>query len=55
MKREFRGIFYNIKIQNSDHVRKGVKSVVVNGHELNTNTIPILEKGKEHFVKVIMG
>lgn len=55
MKREFRGAFYNINVENPDYVSKGVKSVVVNGHELNTNSIPFLEKGKEHFVKVIMG
>ncbi|MGB5499774.1 MAG: hypothetical protein WBM77_12670 [Maribacter sp.] len=55
MKREFRGAFYNIEVENPNHVSKGVKSVVVNGHELKTNSIPILEKGKEHFVKIIMG
>jgi cellobiose phosphorylase len=55
MKREFRSAIYNIEVQNPDHVSKGVKMVDVNGHELNTNTIPTLEKGKEHSVKVIMG
>jgi len=55
MKRAFRGAFYNIEVQNPDYVSKGIKSVVINGNELNTNTIPILEKGKEHSVKMIMG
>ena len=55
MKREFRGALYNIEVENPDHIRKGVKRVQVNGEEIDSNTIPILDKGKEHFVKVIMG
>ena len=55
MKREFRGTKYNIEIQNPDHVSKGIKLVYVNGIEIESNKIPILEKGKEHSVKVIMG
>ncbi|MGB5666294.1 MAG: glycosyl transferase [Maribacter sp.] len=55
MKREFRGAKYNIEIQNPDHVSKGIKLVYVNGIEIESNKVPILEKGKEHSVKVIMG
>jgi cellobiose phosphorylase len=55
MKREFRGAQYTIEVQNPDHISKGVKSVFVNGTEIEGNTVPILEKGKEHSVKVIMG
>ena len=55
MKREFRGAIYTIEVQNPDHVSKGVKSVFVNGKEIKGNTVPILEKGKEHAIKVIMG
>jgi len=55
MKREFRGANYTIEVQNPDHVSKGVKSVFVNGAAIKGNTIPILEKGKEHMVKVLMG
>lgn len=55
MKREFRGAKYNIEIQNPDHVSKRIKQVYVNGIEIESNKVPILEKGKEHMVKVIMG
>ncbi|NNG10375.1 MAG: glycosyl transferase [Arenibacter sp.] len=55
MKREFRGANYTIEVQNPNHISKGVKSVFVNGVAIKGNTIPILEKGKEHSVKVIMG
>ncbi|NND80155.1 MAG: glycosyl transferase [Maribacter sp.] len=55
MKREFRGANYTIEVQNPNHISKGVKSVFVNGVAIKGITIPILEKGKEHSVKVIMG
>ena len=55
MKREFRGTLYNIEVENSNHISKGVKRVQFNGEEIDSITIPILDKGKEHFVKVIMG
>jgi len=32
-----------------------VKQVIVNGKEISSNIVPILEKGKTHTVKVIMG
>jgi cellobiose phosphorylase len=55
MKRKFRGATYNIEVQNPEHVSKGVKRVIVNGIDLESNVIPILEKGKEHSVIVVMG
>ncbi|EAR00029.1 GH36-type glycosyl hydrolase domain-containing protein [Maribacter sp. HTCC2170] len=55
MTREFRGATYNIEVQNPNHVSKGVKTVLVNGSEIKSNTVPILEAGKEHSVMVIMG
>ncbi len=55
MQREFRGANYNIEVQNPDHVSKGIKTILVNGSEIESSVVPILEKGKEHSVKVIMG
>ncbi len=55
MSREFRGATYKIEVKNPDHVSKGVKRILVNGKEIPSNTVPILEKGKAHSVQVIMG
>jgi len=55
MKRVFRDVTYNIHVKNPDHISKGIKQILVNGKEINSNIVPILEKGKEHSVEVIMG
>ncbi len=55
MKRVFRDVTYNIHVKNPEHISKGVKEILVNGKPINSNIVPILEKGKEHTVEVIMG
>ena len=55
MQRKFRGATYNLEIKNPDHVSKGVKEILVNGEKLNSTIIPLLEKGKNHKVEIIMG
>lgn len=55
MKRVFRDAIYNIEVKNPEHISKGVKEIRVNGKPINSNIVPILEKGKEHSVEVIMG
>lgn len=55
MKRKFRGATYNIQVSNPEHVSKGVKQVIVNGQQIASNLIPVLEAGKEHSIEVIMG
>ena len=55
MTREYRGATYNIEVQNPDHISKGVKRILVNGSEIDSKIVPILEAGKEHSVQVIMG
>jgi len=55
VRRKFRGAIYNIEVSNPNHVSKGVKEVYVNGQMIASNCIPLLEKGKEHTVKIIMG
>ena len=55
MTRKFRGATYKIEVQNPKHVSKGVAEVMVNGEKSDSNLIPLLEKGKDHSVKIIMG
>lgn len=55
MTRVFRGATYQIEVKNPDHVSKGVSKILVNGTELETDLIPILEKDKLHIVEVILG
>lgn len=55
MTRKFRGATYDIEVQNPSHVSKGVRETWVNGEKANSNLIPLLEKGKQHSVKIIMG
>ncbi len=55
MTRKFRGATYRIEVQNPGHVSKGVVEVIVNGEKTDSNLIPLLEKGKDHSVKIIMG
>lgn len=55
MQRKFRGATYQLQIKNPDHVSKGVKQIIVNGATINSNKIPLLEKGKNHMVEIIMG
>ncbi len=53
--RQFRGAVYNITIKNPAHVCKGVKSLVVDGQEVDGCIIPY-EEGKEVYnVVVTMG
>ncbi|MFC1517936.1 GH36-type glycosyl hydrolase domain-containing protein [Candidatus Margulisiibacteriota bacterium] len=57
IKRVFRDITFNIEIDNSAGVSKGVGSITVNGKEITGNIIPItaVKGGKEIQVKVAMG
>ncbi len=53
--RKFRGAIYRIDVKNPDHVQKGVKRLIVDGESLKGNKVPILKRGKTHFVEVFMG
>ncbi|MCP4539495.1 MAG: glycosyl transferase, partial [Chloroflexi bacterium] len=53
--REFRGAVYQIEVQNPDHVCKGVRSVRVDGREIEGNVMPVFGDGKTHRVDVVMG
>jgi cellobiose phosphorylase len=52
--RKFRGTTYRINIRNPHHVSKGVKTILVDGKSLKSNTIP-LQKTTECHVDVEMG
>ena len=53
--RKFRGVTYDITIQNPDGVQKGIAKLIVDGREIDGNVIPF-ETGKETVkVTAIMG
>jgi cellobiose phosphorylase len=52
--RKFRGATYNIEIKNTG-VKKGVKSIMVNGQAVEGNIIPLQAAGSVNTVEVIMG
>ena len=53
--REFKGTKYEIRIQNPDHISKGVSSLVVDGKLVEGNIIPDFKDGKTHEVEVTLG
>jgi cellobiose phosphorylase len=53
--RKFRGATYQIKVVNPDHVCKGVKSVKLNGQDIDGNSLPIQESGTFNEVLVVLG
>ncbi len=55
VQRKFRGDIYNIKVENPNHVSKGVAKVVIDGKEQSSNKIELIGDGKEHSVTVVMG
>ncbi len=55
IKRFYRGAYYEIEVKNPNHVSKGVKSIKVDGKEINSNVLPVFNDGKTHNVEVIMG
>ncbi len=55
VKRLFRNAEYVIKVQNPNHVQKGVKKVTVDGRPIEGNILPVFGDGKTHEVIVEMG
>ncbi len=53
--REFRGDVFEVEVKNPNHVSKGVKSLVVDGKEVEGNVIPMFNDGKTHTVVATMG
>lgn len=53
--RRFRGKIINIKVENPDHVQKGVKLMTLNGKKLEGNNIPAEYLEIENEVNILMG
>lgn len=53
--RKFRDAKYNIEVKNPNHISKGIKQIYVNGNMIEGDIIPIMEKGSENTIEVIMG
>jgi cellobiose phosphorylase len=52
--REFRGAVYHITVVNPNHICKGVKSVQVDGKDIEGSVIPVCDSGT-HLAHVVMG
>ncbi len=52
--REFRKTVYQIEVKNPDHVCKGVRSVVVDGTEIEGAIVPVLGDDRAHKVEVLL-
>jgi len=55
VKRNFRGALYEIIVKNPNNAEYGVKSIKVDGIEINGNLIKPHSDGKTHKVEVLMG
>jgi cellobiose phosphorylase len=55
VRRRFRGAVYQIEVDNPKHVNKGVRSIWVDGRQLDGNVVPILKAGPVHRIWVILG
>jgi len=53
--RKFRGGLYKIKISNPQHVSKGIKSLIVNGKEIDGNVIPTANPGSKNIIEAVLG
>jgi cellobiose phosphorylase len=54
-RRVFRNATYEIKVENPDHVSKGVKELTVDGKKVDGYVIPWEKEKKEYKVKVVLG
>jgi cellobiose phosphorylase len=55
VERTFRGCRYIINVENPGGVCKGVKSILVDGKEIDKPVVPVFTDGGTHEVKVVMG
>ena len=52
--RSFRNAVYNVKVENPNHVSKGIKSITVDGKAIEGNILPVFTDGT-HEVVAVMG
>lgn len=55
VERKFRGATYRIKVSNPQHASKGVRRVTIDGHEAESNLLPVFADGKIHEIEVLIG
>lgn len=53
LNRKWRGAEYEIRVENPEHVSKGVKELYLD--EKAVSSIPVQEEGSTHMIKVVMG
>ncbi len=53
--RRFRDAVYEIDVRNPDHVCKGVKSIRVDGADVQGNRVPAFNDGQTHRIVVVLG
>ncbi|WP_455718495.1 GH36-type glycosyl hydrolase domain-containing protein [Anaerosporobacter sp.] len=53
--RIFRGVTYNITVENPNGAQKGVAKLIVDGQEMNGNMIPFVDGKKEYSATIILG
>ena len=52
--RVFRGAKYIVHVSNPDAKQKGVRSISIDGKDIDGNVIPVMETGSEHNVEVVL-
>lgn len=55
VRREFRGAAYEIQVHNPEHVCRGVRSLQVNGREVEGNVVPVSTDAAVQYVQVVLG
>lgn len=55
VKRVFRGAAYQIEVFNPKHLSSGIKTIEVDGKEIEGNILPVFSDREPHRVKVVMG
>jgi cellobiose phosphorylase len=48
--RNFRGVHYEIEVQNPHHLQKGIRQLTIDGEKIDGNLIPLFEAGSSHHV-----
>jgi cellobiose phosphorylase len=55
VERKFRGKSYHIRVENREHVCKGVVKMTVDGNSVSGNIVPLDLPGEEHTIEVYLG
>jgi cyclic beta-1,2-glucan synthetase len=51
----FGDTFYEIQVENPEHVQQGVSEIVLDGRSLSEGLVPLEDGGGTHDVRVVMG